>query len=217
MGALPLVQPDGMLTVVFEANGSGVYAVRSVDGGATFSVPIGIAPVAEARRTNLRVPSLPTATADAAGKLYVAWADCSLHVGCRSQDILFSSSSDGLVWSPTARVGGGNADVFVPGIAADPSVPGRLAVVRYLLSPGNTIGVEYTTSRDGGTTWTKAQRLDARPVSALWLPQTEGGRFLGDYVGATFAGGRFVPVFVLAQPAASASRKREYMMAASLP
>lgn len=216
VGALPLVQPDGTLTVVFDANDSGVYATRSVDGGATFGVPIGIGPIVETRRTNLRVPSLPTAAVDAAGKLYVAWADCSLHVGCASQDILFSTSTDGLVWSTAARVGGGNADSFVPGIAADPALPGRLAVVWYLLTPGNTIGAEYTTSRDGGTTWTKAQRLDARPVSPLWLPQTEGGRFLGDYVGATFAGGRFVPVFVLAQPPAASSR-REYMLAASLP
>jgi hypothetical protein len=130
---------------------------------------------------------------------------------------LFSTSTDGIIWSPTARVGGGGADVFVPGIAADPSLPGRLAVVRYLLSPGNTIGAEYTTSRDGGTTWTKAQRLNTRAVSPLWLPQTDGGRFLGDYVGATFAGGRFVPVFVQAQPPATSSRLREYLMAASLP
>jgi hypothetical protein len=217
VGALPLVQPDGTLTVIFDANGTGVYAVRSVDGGTTFAAPVGIAPVAEARRTNLRVPSLPTAVVDAAGKLYVAWADCSLHLDCTSQDILFSSSADGLVWSPVGRVGGGSGDVFVPGIAADPTLPGRLAVLRYVLRPGNTIGAEYTTSRDGGATWTKAQRLDARPVSQVWLPQTEGGRFLGDYLGATFAGGRFVPVFVLAQPPASASSKREYMMAASLP
>lgn len=217
VGALPLVQPDGTLTVVFDANGVGVYAARSVDGGATFAAPIGIAPVAEERRSNLRVPSLPTAAVDATGKLYVAWADCSLHPGCTSQDILFCTSTDGLVWSPTARVGGGNADVFVPGIAADPSAPGRLAVVRYSLDAANTIGAEYTTSRDGGATWTKAQRLNTRATSPLWLAQAEGGRFLGDYVGATFAGGRFVTVFVLAQPPATSFVQREYMMAASVP
>jgi hypothetical protein len=217
VGALPLVQPDGTLTVVFDANGTGVYAVRSVDGGATFAAPIGISVVNEERRANLRVPSLPAAAVDAAGKLYVAWADCSLHPGCTSQDILFSTSMDGITWSPTARVGGGSADVFVPGIATDPSAPGHLAVMRYSLDAANTIGAEYTTSRDGGATWTKAQRLNTRATNPLWLAQAEGGRFLGDYLGATFADGRFVTVFVLAQPPATSFHQREFMMAASIP
>jgi hypothetical protein len=217
VGALPVVQPNGTLTVVFDANGNGVYAVRSVDGGSTFTTPVGIAAVREARRSNLRAPSLPTTAVDASGKIYVAWADCSLHPGCTSQDVLFSTSIDGLAWSQAAQVGGSTADSFVPGIAADPTVPGRLAVVRYTLSPASTIGVEYTTSRDGGTTWTKAQRLDTRPASLLWLAKTDSGHFVGDYVGATFAGGRFVPVFVLAQPPPASFTLREYVMAASLP
>ena len=121
VGALPLVQPDGTLVIVFQANNNGVYAVRSADGGVTFTAPVGIAPVAEVRRADLRVPSLPTAAVDASGKLFVAWADCGLRPGCTSQDIVFSSSSDGVAWSTPTRVRGDGADVFVPGIAADPS------------------------------------------------------------------------------------------------
>jgi hypothetical protein len=222
VGALPLAQPDGTLTVVFQANSSSIYAVRSVDGGATFTAPIGVTPVNEVRRSDIRVPSLPTATVDASGKMFVAWADCSLRPGCASQDIVFSSSTDGMAWSLPARVPGTGADSFVPGIAADPSAPGHLAVVYYAqpVSCGGSstcqIGVAYSTSRDGGTTWTKPQRLNSRPISYSWLANTNGGRFVGDYVGATFAGKRFVPTFVLAQPP-NGGTFYEYMMSATLP
>jgi hypothetical protein len=210
------------LTVVFLANDNAVYSVRSVDGGATFATPVGVAPVNELRRGEVRVPPLPTAVVDASGKMFVAWADCGLRQGCTSQDVLLSSSSDGLTWSAPVRVPGTGADAFVPGIAADPSAPGRLALVNYVqaVSCGGSltcrIGVVYVTSRDGGTTWTKPQRLDARPLTYAWLANTTSGRFVGDYVGAAFAGGRFVPTFVLAQPPTGA-RLHEYLMAASLP
>jgi hypothetical protein len=222
VGALPLTQPDGTLTVVFQANDSGVYSVRSVDGGMTFSAPVGIAPVREVRRRELRVPSLPTATVDASGKLIVAWADCGLRPDCSSQDVIFFSSPDGLVWNELSKIGSASTDRFVPGIAADPATPGRLAAVSYVqpVDCGGSaicrLGVLYTTSRDGGVTWKASQRLDARPLNYAWLANTTSGRFVGDYVGATFAGGRFVPIFALAQPPSN-GRRHEYMMSASLP
>ncbi len=221
VGALPLIQPDGALTVVFDANDSGVYAARSVDGGISFGPPVGIAPVNELRRRDLRVPSLPTAAVDASGKLLVAWADCGFRTGCGAQDILLSSSTDGLVWSTAARVTV-TGDSFVPGLAADPRAPGHLGLVTYgqpETCGGATtcrIGVTYTTSRDGGLTWKQPQRLDARPLGYSWLATTTSGRFLGDYVGAAFAAGRFVPVYVLAQPPTRGTF-HEYMMSASLP
>jgi hypothetical protein len=222
VGALPLVQPDGSLTVVFLANENAVYSVRSVDGGATFAAPVGISPVNELRRNEVRVPSLPAAAVDASGRMFVAWADCGLSPGCSSQDVLLSSSTDGATWGQPARVPGTGADSFVPGIAADPASPGRLAIVTYVqpVSCGGSamckIGVVYLTSRDAGTTWTKPQRLDARPLAYAWLANTTSGRFVGDYVGAALAGGRFVPTFILAQPP-TGGRAHEYLMAASLP
>jgi hypothetical protein len=221
VGALPLVQPDGALTIVFDGNNSGVYAARSVDGGVTFAAPVGIAPVGEVRRRDLRVPSLPTAVVDASGRLLVAWADCSLRAGCATQDIVLSSSTDGLVWTAPARVRG-NTDSFVPGLAADPARAGHLALVTYGQPAGCggaatcRIGVTYTTSRDGGATWKAPQRLDARAIAYSWLPETTSGHFLGDYDGAVFAAGRFVPVFALAQPPTGGTF-HESMMSASLP
>ena len=55
----------------------------------------------------------------------------------------------------------------------------------------------------------------ARPMPLRWFARA-GGAMLGDYVSTSFAGGRAVPVVVLAQPPV-AGRLRESPYAASLP
>ena len=79
-----------------------------------------------------------------------------------------------------------------------------------------TFGVSVTSSSDGGAHWTKPQRLDGVAPRYTWTA-VAGGHFVGDYVGATFAGGRFVPVFALASKPSARGQLREYMLAASLP
>jgi hypothetical protein len=120
------------------------------------------------------------------------------------------------------RVPGAGFDSFVPGIAADPSTPGRIAIVSYLRTSSNCsassceIGVYVTRSADAGAGWTKPQRLDSTAPRISWLAEA-GGRFLGDYIGAAFASGRLVPVFALASKPLASGRFREHMMSASLP
>jgi hypothetical protein len=219
-GALPVIQPNGTLTVVLNAGDSGIYAVRSTDGGATFGLPVGISAISEARIPFLRAPALPAAAVDASGRIYVVWADCVFRRGCGGNTIVLSTSTDGATWSAPSRVPGTGFDSFVPGIAADPAKSGRISVVTYVRTAGAcaasscTLGVSVTDSRDGGVHWTKPQRLDGVAPKYAWLAAA-GGRFLGDYVGATFAGGRFVPVFALAEKP-QAGRLREFMLAASL-
>src|SRR5262249_43809735 len=131
-----------------------------------------------------------------------------------------STSTDGVTWTVPSRVPGTGFDSFVPGIAADPAKTGRISVVTDVRSSGScaaakcALGVSVTSSSDGGAHWTGAPRLDPTAPRYTWLAAA-GGRFLGDYVGAAFAGGRFVPVFALASKPAG-GRLREYMMAASL-
>jgi hypothetical protein len=222
-GALPLIQPNGALTVVFDATEAGIYSVRSTDGGATFGLPVGISAISEAARPFLRAPPLPTAAVDASGRMYVAWADCVFRPICNGNTIVLSTSTDGASWSAPTRVPGTGFDSFVPGIAADPAKSGRISVVTYIRNYSSscavttcTFGVSVTRSQDGGAHWTKPQRLDAVAPRYTWTA-IAGGHFVGDYVGATFAGGRFVPVFALASKPSARGQLREYMMAASLP
>src|SRR4051794_25263557 len=166
-GALPLIQPDGALTVVFEAEEVGIYAVRSIDGGATFGLPQGVSAISEAARPFLRAPPLPTAAVDASGRMYVAWADCSLRAGCSGNTIVLSTSTDGVTWTAPTGIPGTGFDSFVPGLAADPAKTGRLSLVTYIRNSNTcavakcTFGVSVTNSVDGGAHWTKPQRLDA--------------------------------------------------------
>ncbi len=221
-GALPLVQPDGALTIVFSVGDAGMYAVRSTDGGVTFAPQVGIAPISRASQPLLRAPILPAATVDASGRIYVVWADCAFRTGCDGDTVVLTTSVDGSTWTAPARVPGTGFDSFVPGIAADPNMPGRVAVVTYVRRSNScsaetcSYGVAFTSSRNAGRTWTKPQRLDAVSPRYAWLANA-GGQFVGDYVGATFAGGRFVPVFALASAPLKNGRLREYMLAASIP
>lgn len=221
-GALPLIQPNGNVTIVFNGGENGIYAVRTVDGGATFGPPVGIAALVEALQIGLRAPSLPTATVAADGRLFVAWADCKFRAGCSGDDIVLSSSADGVTWNAPSRIPTAGFDAFVPGLAADPATPGRLALVTYVRTSAHcsldtcAYGVSYSSSLDGGATWTTPQRLDALPPRYEWIAATDGGQFVGDYVGAAFAAGRFVPVFALAEPPTRGT-KHEAMFAESLP
>jgi hypothetical protein len=78
------------------------------------------------------------------------------------------------------------------------------------------LGIGFTTSADGGSTWSTPRRLDAQPFSTNWLPRADGGRMIGDYFSTSFAGDRVVPVFALATSPLN-GRFREAIFAASLP
>ena len=221
-GALPVVQPDGALTIVFQVGDTAMYSVHSTNGGATFETAVGIAPLAQASQPLLRAPALPATTVDASGRIFVVWADCRFRSGCDGNTVVLTSSVDGRTWSSLKRIPGTGFDSFVPGIAADPTTAGRLSIVTYIrnsiscTSATCSLGVAVTRSRDGGTTWTKPQRLDGASPRYAWLANA-GRQFVGDYVGATYAGGRFIPVFALASPPTRGGSLREYMMAAALP
>jgi hypothetical protein len=220
-GALPLVQPDGALVVVFNGNDAGIYVSESVDGGATYTTPLAIADLQQAVQIDLRTPSLPAAAVDANGRIYVVWADCRFRIRCTGDDVVLTTSLDGTIWTKPTKIPGAGFDSFVPGIAADPASPGHVSVVTYVRTSqtcsgaGCSYGVATTSSRDGGLTWTTPRRLDAFPVRYDWIALTDGGRFTGDYAGAAYADGRFVPVFALAQAPAGRTL-HEYMAAASI-
>ena len=188
-----------------------VLAIRSSDGGATFSAPERVA-VLQARNVRaLRAPALPAAAVDGIGRLYVAWEDCRFSPGCARNDLVLTTSSDGLTWSDPARIpttpAAGSTQSLIAGLGVDPAAGGAtagLALVYYTLHPDNqTFDVATISSRDGGATWGRPQRLNAESMRIGWIAGTRDGPMVGDYVALSYAQGRAVPVFSLAaQPAA---------------
>ena len=216
VGVLPLPRPDGSLVVPYYGPDDELRAVRSTDGGRTFEEPVTIAVSQQRPLSGIRSFPLPTADVDAQGRVYVAWHDCRFRPGCPTNDVLLSTSPDGLAWSQPARVTRVPGTAFVAALAVE-RTSGRLAIAyhRCTGSPCR-IDVLATRSGDGGATWSASQLVSAQPMQAAWLPTTTSGRMLGDYIGLAWAAGRPVVVYSLAR-SPRAGEFRQAIAAARVP
>jgi hypothetical protein len=230
VGTQPVVLPNGTLVVVAgdyngpKALGGTMVAIRSTDGGATFT-RANISDIRSRDNDPMRAIALPSVDVDASGTIYAVWHDCRFRPGCKQNDIVISTSTDGIAWAVPARIAlvpaTSSASLFIPGVAADPAQPGRLGLVYayYLAGSCDTscaLGIGFTTSQNGGRTWAAARQLHAQPMQTSWLPHADGGRMVGDYFSTSFVGTRVVPVFGLATSPLK-SRLRQAVFAASLP
>src|SRR5207253_2808594 len=133
VGTQPVIQPNGTLVVVAgdyrdeKALTGSMIAYRSTDGGATFARFI-VSDLQATDNAPLRAISLPSVEADSNGTIYATWSDCRFRTGCSQNDLVLSTSTDGMIWTAPVRVTS-TADAFIPGLAADPAHPGRLAVM----------------------------------------------------------------------------------------
>jgi hypothetical protein len=194
-GPQPAALANG--TLVVPLYDDQISVVLSRDGGASFSPAIRVAPSSFARSAGLRAAPLPSAEAGADGTVTLVWPDCGARAGCRENDLVFSKSFDGVVWTPPAVIPLGSGNHVIPGLAADPARPGRLALAYYTESSGK-LDVGFVSSGDGGATWTRPLRLSPERMSFARIARA-GGAMVGDYISTSFANGRAVPVFTLAQ------------------
>jgi hypothetical protein len=213
LGGQPVVQPNGTVIVPFESLKGTIAAFRSTDGGATWSKEVRVSKISfHPNSGGLRTSPLPTAEIDAAGKAYVAWEDCRFEPKCTANDIVFSTSTDGLSWSAVNRIPidgvGSGVDHFIPGLAVDPdtSRSGHLALTYYFYpnaacTPATCqLNVGYTSSADGGATWTTSTQL-AGPMSLADIAATSQGPMVGDYISTSFnATGGAATVFAIGNP-----------------
>jgi hypothetical protein len=207
LGGQPVSLPDGTVVVPYTANYSAVYAVRSTNGGATWSSPTFVASQFSTGDQGMRDPPMPTAEVDSSGRVYVAWSDCVFESGCNANDIVMSSSTDGVSWTPVVRIPtdplNSGVDHFIPGLAVDRNTGGstaHLALTYYYFPAGSTdLYVGFSSSLDGGATWTAGRRI-AGPIHQQWVANTNQGYMVGDYISTSFTGdGKAHPVFSLAK------------------
>ena len=213
LGGQPVVQPNGTVIVPFESLKGTIAAFRSTDGGATWSKEV---PVSKIRfhpnSGGLRTSPLPTAEIDAAGKAYVAWEDCRFEPKCTANDIVFSTSTDGLTWSAVNRIPidavGSGVDHFIPGLAVDPATSrsGHLALTYYsypnaACTPATCqLNVGFASSPNGGATWSRSTQL-AGPMSLADIAATSQGPMVGDYISTSFnSTGSAATVFAIGNP-----------------
>jgi len=211
LGGQPVVQTNGTAVVPFlsfSGNG-GIGVFTSTNGGTSWGSLGTVSSVTSHQVAgNLRaVYELPTAEVDGAGTIYVAWFDCRFRTGCSSNDIMFSSSSNGTTWSTVSRVPidpvTSTVDHFIPGLGVDPATSGanaHLGLLYYYYPVANCsqstckLSVGFISSTDAGSTWTAGQTL-ITGMNNSWLPSTTLGQMVGDYMATAYVDGKAFGIF----------------------
>jgi hypothetical protein len=209
LGGQPLVQPNG--TVVVPIQGNLMQAFSSTNGGTSWSAPVTISKIqAHIDAGGIRSGPLPSAAIDGAGNVWVVWEDCRFRSSCSTNDLVYSTSSDGVHWSAVTRVPidpiTSVVDHFIPGIGIDPETSGssaHVAITFYFYT--NTkctqstcrLNVGFISSHNGGTTWNAAQKISG-PMQLQWLPNSQNGLMVGDYIATAFTNGVPHGVFAVA-------------------
>jgi hypothetical protein len=220
IGGQPLVQPNGTVIVPivgFAGPSFLILSFVSTDGGADWSKTFEVTKVAfrhPAGGIRAGIP-LPSAEIDASGKVYVVWSDCRFEAGCTASDLVLSTSTDGIDWSPITRIPldpiGSGVDHFIPGLAVDNLTSdgtAHLVVTFYFYPVANCtastcqLDVGFATSADGGATWTSNTQI-AGPMTLSWLPNTNQGRMVADYLSTSFVGSPAFPAFAVASAPSS--------------
>jgi hypothetical protein len=243
IGGQPLVQPSGRVVVPILSQISTLNQVFtqlsfiSTNGGKSWSstVVVAKAPIHVPQGIRATIP-LPSSEVDASGKIYSVWQDCRFEKGCFLNDLVLSTSTDGLHWTtpkliPTDPISS-HVDHFIPGLAVDRSTSGssaHLSLTYYFFGrvPGVGTGncqtltcqlfVGSINSTNGGKSWSKKETL-AGPMMLQWLAVTTQGYMTGDYISTSIIPGDddAFGVFAVATPPTGTPNKGFVCMAAGV-
>jgi len=191
IGAIPLVQPNGDLTLVYAPVGTATAeeaAQTSHDGGITFAPPVTIGSFAGSDPAGMRTgDGLPAAALDpVTGRLYVVWQDGRFRSDGLNDIVMSVSTDGGTSWGPHGLVNVSAPrqprDRFTPGIAAYGGAV--LVVYGARKDVGPRVSMRYVASADDGVTFGRERRL-GRTGDLTYAATAGGQRFLGDYIGVT--------------------------------
>jgi len=217
IGGQPLVQPNGTVIVPIETfvgtTAANMSSFISTDGGSTWTDPVTVSGIQyHADAGGIRSGPLPSAAIDSAGNVWVVWEDCRFRTSCASNDLVYSTSADGLNWSTISRIPiddvSSTVDHFIPGIGIDPATSGNSVHVAlhyyyYAQTQCNVstcqLFVGFISSANGGSTWSSPTQVTAAPMLLSWLPNSQNGLMVGDYVATAFTNGVPHGVFAVAQ------------------
>jgi hypothetical protein len=224
IGSIPLVLPNGDLGVVFQGDFGGSpsvpsqptdqpemspgssqlqYAVAHGAGSTPFPSPLAFQPIPNGVAANegtavkeQRAGTLPAAAVDPkTGRIYVAWEDGRFRTDGLN-DIVFTSSADGVTWTKVKRVNPGalgnhidhwNAMIDVGRDGSvnvgyrqrneTPSDP----TARSASGSSKYIDTFFQRSTDQGKTWTKPLKVNKVRTDVGYAAFSRNGAFLGDY------------------------------------
>jgi hypothetical protein len=222
-GGEPVVQRDGDVVVPI-LSARGLVAFRSVNGGRTWGPAVKVASLFQHPfGGRLRGPFFPSVATDRTGRIYAAWPDCRFRASCASNDMVLSTSADGVHWTRVTRIPidpvTSAVDHLGGGLGVDPVTAGRHArlALFYNFYPRAACTVRtcrlyegYVSSTDGGARWSAPQVL-AGPMRMRQLPYAFG-YMVGDYQGAAVVpGGKAFSAFAVGGIPAAGQRYSEAM------
>jgi hypothetical protein len=218
IGGQPLVQPNGTVVVPIETVvlvgktlTAFMSAFSSSDGGLTWTAPVTISNVQfHGDAGGIRSGPLPSAAVDGVGTVWVVWEDCRFRLPCSTNDLVYSTSTDGVNWGAVTRIPidaiSSTVDHFIPGIGIDQATSGagaHVALHYYYYSQSSCtvstcqLFVGYISSANGGSTWNMPAALTG-PMLLSWLPHSQNGLMVGDYIATAFTNGVPHGVFAVA-------------------
>jgi len=227
-GALPVIQPNGNVVVTSEdSNGydgtaQNMISFVSTNGGASWSAGYEISPLtAHTVAGNMRTQSLPTTGVDMFGTVLTVWQDCRFRSGCSANDLVLSTSRNGIAWSTPTRIAldgaTSGADHFLPSLAVRNSLFGTTLGLSYYELPQANCSVAncalyagFSQSYNAGSTWSTPLQL-AGPMSPSLLPLTSAGYMVGDYMTSIYPSSYVAPLAVAVPPTTSAFNEAIYL------
>lgn len=205
IGVLPLVQPNGDLTLVWDHYGETfdqMVSQTSTDGGQTFATPVKIGACACTEPPDLRTGGLPSANVDpVTGYLYATWQSTEFRSDGLNDIVLSRSVDGGKSWGPVRRITPPSEDIALDQFTPDVAAYGGAVYVIYGSRSArngwsNFVRERYVLSTDNGQSFAGGIALGRRTnlrYAALVYPSRT--KFLGDYVGLAASGKGAHPVW----------------------
>jgi hypothetical protein len=191
-GGRPTILRDGTVIMPYLAGNGQMRSMRSTDGGVTWRSTLVATVQRHTVAGGLRSSPLPSAQLDNLDVTYVAWSDCRFRTGCAANDIVLSTTTDGLTWTAPRRVPIAStsslADHFAPGLGVDPATwdtETRIGLTYAYYPNANCtastcqLHFGFISSINAGVSWSAPTHI-AGPMSLSWLPQTPQGRMFAD-------------------------------------
>lgn len=175
---VPLVQPDGKVIVPILGETPTTYyvaAYTSTDGGKNWSslVRISANDVLSEEPRMRTSDGLPSAGIDSNGKVYLVWNDCRFEKGCSANDIVLTTSTNGVAWTPVKRIPidpiGSGVDHFNPGLGVRTFQGNAHLALTYYYFPDTACSIStcqldigFISSANGGASGAMQSNLPGR-------------------------------------------------------
>jgi hypothetical protein len=174
----PVVYKDSIN--IFYSTNTSIKVARSVDGANFSSFTVSNAVALQPRATRYRATIYPAAGVDSKGNFYVAWAD-GRNAG-RGNDILFSRSAGGTVWSAPVvlNTDSGSSDQLMPALAVGSDGAVNIAWLDNRNDPANYNYDVYMARSFGGVNFganLRVTNISSNPDNDSRM----GGSMIGDY------------------------------------